>query len=135
MKYEYGFKSWGGFYDEEYKAKHGREAGLFYFDTEEEREQHIKELRDIGEAKGQVVHCFEGYTCREVTTLHRVSKYDGKEVYSKRELFPDSTYEAAESALSYRWYLGCNDYPFGEDFDYENEMVETVEWITGSFVY
>ena len=64
--------------------------------------------------------------------MHRVIKYEGKEYYSKYELSPNYPYDAAKYHLENKWYPGFNDYPLGEDFDYEN--VETVqEWITGAF--
>lgn len=36
--------------------------------------------------------------------------------------------------LKTKWYPGCNGYPLGEDFDYENNKVKIIqEWITGAF--
>ena len=33
------------------------------------------------------------------------------------------------------WYPGFNDYPLGENFDYnENKVTVIQEWITGSFL-
>ena len=135
MKYEYLLHTWGGFYNKYYQEKHGEVSGYHYFDSKEERDEYLEKLKKI-EIELSAFHLVtilsEGYNAREVTTLHRVIKYEGKEYYSKYELSPNYPYDAAKYHLENKWYPGFNDYPLGEDFDYEN--VETVqEWITGAF--
>ena len=135
MKYEYLLHTWGGFYNKYYQEKHGEVSGYHYFDSKEERDEYLEKLKKI-EIELSAFHLVtilcEGYNTREVTTLHRVIKYEGKEYYSKYELSPNYPYDAAKYHLENKWYPGFNDYPLGEDFDYEN--VETVqEWITGAF--
>ena len=135
MKYEYLLHTWGGFYNKYYQEKHGEVPGYHYFDSKEERDEYLENLKKI-EIELSAFHLAtilcEGYNTREVTTLHRVIKYEGKEYYSKYELSPNYPYDAAKYHLENKWYPGFNDYPLGEDFDYEN--VETVqEWITGAF--
>ena len=135
MKYEYLLHTWGGFYNKYYQEKHGEVPGYHYFDSKEERDEYLEKLKKI-EIELSAFHLVtilsEGYNTREVTTLHRVIKYEGKEYYSKYELSPNYPYDAAKYHLENKWYPGFNDYPLGEDFDYEN--VETVqEWITGAF--
>jgi len=46
-KYEYLLHTWGGFYNDEHKAKHGLEPGYFWFDTAEERKRFLDELREV----------------------------------------------------------------------------------------
>ena len=135
MKYEYLLHTWGGFYTKYYQEKHGEVSGYHYFDSKEERDEYLEKLKKI-EIELSAFHLAtilsEGYNTREVTTLHRVIKYEGKEYYSKYELSPNYPYDAAKYHLEKKWHPGFNDYPLGEDFDYEN--VETVqEWITGAF--
>ena len=135
MKYEYLLHTWGGFYNKYYQEEHGEVLGYHYFDSKEERDEYLEKLKKI-EIELSAFHLVtilsEGYNTREVTTLHRVIKYEGKEYYSKYELSPNYPYDAAKYHLENKWYPGFNDYPLGEDFDYEN--VETVqEWITGAF--
>jgi hypothetical protein len=135
MKYEYLLHTWGGFYNKCYQEKHGEVPGYHYFDTKEERNAYLEKLKKIEielSASHLATTLSEGYNTREVTTLHRVIKHEDKEYYSKCELYPNCPYDVAKYHLKNKWLPGFNDYPIGEDFDYEN--VETVqEWITGSF--
>ena len=137
MKYEYLLHTWGGFYNKKHQDKHKEVEGYHYFDTKQDRGDYLAKLRKIEKDLNVmclVVHESEGYNTRTVTTLHRVVKWEGKEYYSKYELSPNYSYEAAKYHLENKWYPGFNDYPLGEDFDYENNEVETVqEWITGAF--
>lgn len=137
LKYEYMLSTWGGFYNEEYQALHKYEEGYHYFDSEEEREKYIQKLRCTEEdldAKHLMISKSEGYNVRVNTVLHRVIKYQDKEYYSKYDIGCAYPYEHAKYHLEYKWYPGFNDYPLGEDFDYENNQVETIqEWITGAF--
>ncbi len=135
-KYEYGVYLWGGFFNEEYQPLHGFEEGNYYFDTAEEREKFISELKDISQkhnAKYLMTHEFEGCSCRVPCILHRVTKFEGKEVYSTYDLFNCTSLDIAEYHLENKWFPGCNDNPFGEDFDYDNSDIEVHEWITGAF--
>ena len=139
MKYEYLLHTWGGFYNKEYQIKHKESQGLHFFETKEARNEYLEKLRKI-EKDLNAIHLAvvksEGYNCRIVTTLHRVIKFDEKEYYSKYEFSPNYPYNAAEYHLEYKWQPGFNDYPLGDDFDYENNKVEIIqEWITGAFAY
>ena len=137
MKYEYLLHTWGGFYNEEHQEKHGELEGYHYFYTEKERDNYITKLRKIEKdlnAKHLAIEKSEGYNTRTITTLHRVSKYKGKEYYTKNNLPPNYSYSAARYTMKNKWYPGFNDYPLGENFDYDNEDFEIVqEWITGAF--
>lgn len=139
MKYEYLLKTWGGFYNKEYKDIHGEVSGLHYFNTKEERDEYLKKLSKIESEMGAnalMSTISEGYHTRTITTLHRVIKWKNKEYYSSRKLSPNYPYEGAKYCLENNWYTGFNDYPLGYDFDYENNDIEVVqEWITGAFEY
>lgn len=135
IKYEYLLHTWGGFYNEEYQLIHKEVEGYHYFNSKLERKSYINKLRAIEDelkAHSLVMTKSEGYNTRVSTILHRVIKWEDKEYYSKYELSPNYSYEIAKYHLENKWYPGFNDYPLGENFDYEN--VETVqEWITGAF--
>ncbi len=135
MRYEYLLHTWGGFYNKEYS--HNEESGYHYFDTEKERSEYLKKLKSIEKklnARHLMTTLSEGYNTRTVTTLHRVIKWEDKEYYSKYEMSPNYPYDSAKYHLENKWYVGFNDYPLGEEFDYENNEVEVVqEWITGAF--
>jgi hypothetical protein len=137
MKYEYLLHTWGGFYNKEHQDKHGEVEGYHYFDTKQDRSDYLAKLRKIEtelNAIRLVAQESEGYNTRTVTTLHRVIKWKGEEYYTKYELSPNYPYDVAKYHLENKWYPGCNDYPLGKDFNYENNDVETIqEWITGSF--
>lgn len=137
MKYEYMLKVWGGFFNKEYRDQHNIEEGYYYFDKCEDRSVFIKKLEDIEKnlkAHYLMVDCREGYNLRTDTVLHRVINYQGKDYHSSRNLGRGYPFYAAETFLENNWYLGFNDYPLGEDFDYSSEDIEVVsEWIDGSF--
>lgn len=137
MKYEYLLHTWGGFYNKKFKNKHGEVEGYHYFNTKQERCDYLAKLRKIEKdlnAIYLVVEESEGYNTRTVPILHRVVKWENKKYYSKYELSPNYPYNVAKYHLENKWYPGFNDYPLGEDFDYENNKVEIVqEWITGAF--
>jgi hypothetical protein len=80
-KYEFLLHTWGGFYNEEYKAKHGLEPGYFWFDTKEERESYLKNLKDIEEklsAKYLATSFYEGKNTRYRTIVKMKFIYNGK---------------------------------------------------------
>lgn len=137
QKYEYHLLTWGGFYNEEYVKIHKQKEGDFWFDTAEERYEYLKKLKDIEKELGAehlVYTSSEGYCCRVRTVLHRVVEYDGKRYYSSYDLGVNYPFETAKYHLQYKWYCGFNDYPLGEDFDYEkNEPKVIQEWITGAY--
>lgn len=136
-KYEYGLQTWGGFYNQEHQVKHKEQKGYKYFDTEEERDSYLEYLKHIEESTNAhylMFNTFEGFCCRDVVTLHRISEYNGDQYHTKRELTPYYSYSAAKYMLEYKWYLGFNDYPLGKDFDYESENIKVIEeWISGNF--
>jgi len=137
MKYEYCLETWGGFYNPEHQLKHAEKEGRHYFESEEERKAYLTKLRGIEKelnAKQLVTNRFEGYNVRVETVLHRVIKYDGREIHTECKLSPNTTYSQALYHLKYKWYPGFNDCPLGEDFDYENAQFSIIqEWITGAF--
>lgn len=133
LKYEYHLFTWGGFYSDEYFKIHQKPSGDFWFKTEEERQTFIDELRTIEKelnAKHLLMYLSEGYCCRMRTVLHRVVEWNGERYYTSNDL--GINYHGAEFILEYKWCLGFNDYPLGEDFDYDNNDVTIIqEWITG----
>ena len=76
----------------------------------------------------------EGYCCRTRTVLHRVIEWDGKRYYTQLDMGVNYPMDVAQYHLEWKWYPGFNDYPLGEDFDYDNNPVQIIqEWITGAF--
>ncbi len=136
FKYEYLLNTWGGFYKKEYRKLHGMRPGYHYFNTENERKSYLLTLKEIEKklnARHLATTLSEGYNCGVITTLHRIINFDNKEHYSKYKMSPNYPYDAAQYYLTWKWYPGFNDYPLGEDFDYDKvEIVQ--EWITGAFV-
>lgn len=135
LKYEYRLLTWGGFYNN-WESTHGYKEGTYWFDTKEERDKYIAKLHkaelDYPNEKHLMVDLSEGFNCRIKTKLHRVIKYKGKEYYSEYTLWENYPYEAARYHLEWKWTPGFNDYPLGEDFDY-NKVQIVQEWITGAF--
>lgn len=136
MKYEYMLQTWGGFYNKEYKKIHKQEEGYNYFDTKEERASYVRELRRIEralDANHLVVKLEEGYHTRVVVIAHRITRYKGKDYHTTWDFSPCYPFESAVYFMENKWYLGFNDYPLGEDFDYDNPEVSVVaEWIEGA---
>lgn len=136
-KYQYHVLTWGGFYNDEYKKIHGLSSGDFLFDTKEEREVFInqrKELEAYLDARYCVFYKTEGYFCNVRTVLHRITKFKGKEYYTYKDLGINYPFDVAKYTLENKWYLGFNDYPLGDDFNYDTHKIETVEWITGAIL-
>lgn len=137
MKYEYLLYTWGGFYNKEHQKEHKQKSGYHYFDTEQKRNEYLYRLKVIEKrlnARFLVTTMCEGYHTRSKTVLHRVIKWKGKEYHSKYEMIPNTSYMSAKYHLDNKWFPGFNDYPLGEDFDYEKNKVEVVqEWTTGAF--
>ena len=49
-------------------------------------------------------------------------------------MLPRSSIPKVEYIIEEKWYPGFNDYPLGEDFDYNSDGFEVIqEWITGGF--
>ena len=46
-KYEYMLHTWGGFYNDEHKAKHGLEEGYYWFSTAWDRQKYLDNLKEI----------------------------------------------------------------------------------------
>ena len=81
-KYEYLLNTWGGFYKDEHKAKHGLEPGYSWFFTAEERERHIEKLKYIEKQLGAQVLCVkraEGKNTRYRSVAKMVFVYQRKE--------------------------------------------------------
>lgn len=135
-KYEYHLRTWGGFYNEQYLNIHQKSEGDFWFDTNEERQQYVNELKTLKKelnANSLMLVFTEGYCCRIETILHRVVEWKGKRYYSFYNMGINYPISVAKYHLEYKWYCGFNDYPLGEDFDYKtNELKIIQEWITGA---
>ena len=134
-KYQYHVLTWGGFYNVEYIKIHKMEAGDYFFYTKEDRDAFIN-LRVTIEKKLRtgvlVIQKTEGYCCDTRTVLHRVIEFEGAQYYTKHDMGINYPFSSAKYHLSNKWYPGYNDYPLGEDFDY-NEVTIVKEWITGAF--
>ncbi len=139
LKYEYHLLTWGGFYNEEYLKIHNIQSGDYYFDTAEERQAFIDKInvfaKELNTFKPAII-LTEGHCCRTRTVLHRVIEWDGEIYYTENDMGVNYPLDAAQYHLEYKWYPGFNDYPLGEDFDYENNKVKIIqEWITGAFTF
>ena len=136
-KYQYHVKTWGGFYNDEYKNIHKKECGDFIFDSKKERDSFVTELKEIEEqldARFLVTDFTEGFCCNIRTVLHRVIEYKGKQYYSYCDLGINYPFHVAKYHMKWKWYPGFNDYPLEEDFDYDTEEVLIIkEWITGAW--
>ena len=133
--YKYHLQTWGGFYNKEHQ--HGKKPGDFLFDTFEERRAYMSELQHLEhelDAKMLMMVATEGYACDTRTVLHRVVEWDKHRVYTEYDMGVNYPYEAARYHMEWKWTPGFNDYPFGGDFDYEENQVTIIqEWITGAF--
>ena len=81
-KYEYLLHTWGGFYNEEHKSKHGLEPGYFWFSSKQERKEFRDNLKEIEMKYG--AHCLmasyeEGRHTRYRTIARMKLIYNGKE--------------------------------------------------------
>lgn len=137
-KYRYHVKTWGGFYNDEYRAIHGLEEGDFLFDTEEGRDKfisHLKEIEDRLDARSLVTHTTEGYHCDVHTTCHRICEWEGVEYYTTYNLGVNYDKASADFWMDNKWYPGFNDYPLGRDFEHYDSKGFKVkaEWVTGAF--
>jgi len=140
MKYQYAIYTWGGFYNQEYQSQHKYEPGQRVFDTKEERDDYIADLRvkEISlDARHLMMVLDEGFAVNEVLTCHRVIKFEGKYYYSSDVIsvwgtFEEGVFGTASYHMRWKWYPGFNDYPAGEGKDYSKaEVIQ--EWITGAF--
>lgn len=136
LSYQYHLHTWGGFYNEQYQAVHKRSPGEFLFDTESDRQVYVDELQRLEvelNARVLMTDLSEGYCCGIRTVLHRVIEWEGKRYYSEKDLGVNYPFSAARYHMAWKWYLGHNDYPLGEDFDYETYPPKIIqEWITGA---
>lgn len=81
-KYEYLIHTWGGFYNEEYVIKHGKEEGYFFFDTMDKLQEYLNELKQIENEIGAsrlMYTIAEGRHVRYKTIAKMKMKYNGKE--------------------------------------------------------
>lgn len=81
-KYEYVLHTWGGFYNEEHAKIHGKKSGYFFFDTMEQLQQYLKELRNIQKEIGAyelMTDINEGKDVRYTTIAKMKMMYNGKE--------------------------------------------------------
>lgn len=137
LKYRYSVFTWGGFYNKEYE--HDHKEGLHIFDTKEERDSYLIMLKGVAQAMNANYLMSvedEGFNVQEPVVLHRVIELNGKYYYSKSVTHVwESINQRFATACYYidnKWYPGFNDYPAGDDADYENARV-IQEWITGAF--
>tara|TARA_R110000850_G_scaffold89835_1_gene191962 strand:- start:5 stop:427 length:423 start_codon:yes stop_codon:yes gene_type:complete len=134
--YQYHVRTWGGFYNKEYKDLHGLEDGDFFFDTAHERQVFIDHRRDIEQKLGANVLMIketESYHCNIKTVCHRVVEIEGVSHYSSRSMGVNYSFDSAKYFMDNKWYTGFNDYPLGDDFDYDTVEIKYLkEWITGA---
>lgn len=81
-KYEYLLHTWGGFYNDEHKAKHGLEPGYFWFSTIGERQKFLDNLKEIEKKYDAYYLAFsfeEGKHVRYRTIARMKLVYDDKE--------------------------------------------------------
>lgn len=137
MEYEYMLYTWGGFYSPEHQKKHGESDGYHYFSLKEKRDKYLLHLQSLEKALNAnhlIYITGEGYHVREKVILHRVLRFRVDTIHTETEMPPGTTYAAAKFIMSNKWYPGHNDYPFGEDANYDEvEIIQ--EWITGAFDY
>lgn len=135
LKYQYHLLTWGGFYNDHHK--HSYKPGDYLFDTKEEREQYIEELEKTSKelnAHVLMISRTEGFNCDIRAVCHRVIRYKGQLYKSEYDMGINYPFRGAQYTMNYKWTLGFNDYPLGEDFDYDNGEVEIIsEYITGAF--
>lgn len=139
-KYKYLLQTWGALYFLNEAREEGLESGYHLFNTSKERQAYIDKLEDFAIRHNNpkvMLITKEGYACEKFVTLHRVIKFEGKEYHTTSVLGSDFSYAAAVYYLKHKWTPGFNDYPLGEDFDYDERRgeIEIVqEWITGAFI-
>lgn len=137
MPYLYYLYTWGGFYNKEFQDIHGYIGGGRNFNTAKEREEYLDTLKQVEiklNARHLAFRTCEGFNTLVPTILHRVVEYKGNQYYSNNDMGIGYPYGAAEYHMQWKWYPGFNDYPLGEDFDYDKEKFTIIqEWITGSF--
>lgn len=88
-KYEFVLHTWGGFYNDENKAKHGLEPGYFWFDTAEDRQKFLDSLREIEkkfDAK-YIAHNFEEGQHVRYRTIARMTLVYNNKAYQYEEDF------------------------------------------------
>lgn len=136
LVYQYHVHLWGGFYNEEYQKIHGNKPGDYFFLTLKEREDYIIHLTDLEStlnARHLAMNLTEGYCCGIRTKLHRVTGYKGVRYYSEYDMGVNYPMSAAKYHITWKWTLGFNDYPLGEDFNYNDKSLKVIqEWITGA---
>lgn len=142
ISYAFHLKTWGGFYNKEYQKIHGYKEGEYRFYTEEERTDYINTLKETADrlnARVLICDTTEGFACNTRIVLHRVIKYKKEFYYSRLDIGVISSYESAVHQLHFKWLLGVNDFPLGENFNYtfrhnnEDSIQLIEEWITGAF--
>lgn len=99
-KYEYAFKTWGGFYNEEFKKLHGREQGTFYFDTRDERDAEVFVLESLKtlycpNAMNLVIQKFEGDFARYSTVAKLKFGYNNAVYYLDFDFGPAYPFSGA----------------------------------------
>lgn len=81
MSGEYLLQTWGGFYNEEHRVKHGEKPGFFWFDTWQERAAEVARLREIEKRLKAVVLMVvnhDGEFSQKKLIAKMVFVYDGK---------------------------------------------------------
>ncbi len=85
-KYEYMIHTWGSFYNEEFFEIHRKEEGYHFFDTSEDRQKYIDELRKInrqieegtGNSESLLIVSKDGQGLRYKTIAKMNFNYKGK---------------------------------------------------------
>lgn len=81
-KYEYMLHTWGGFYNDEHKEKHGFKEGYFWFNSNEARQKYIDILKVVESehnARFLITDLKDGFNLHSRTIAKMILVYNGKE--------------------------------------------------------
>lgn len=127
MKKKFSLQTWGGFYNKEYKDIHGYEEGKYYFDTEEEMNNYITELKKKSEelnARMLMIHTCSGFYVDIPKKIHAVIKNKDTGEYREevREVLDD--FEVSTMAYTAKYKF--------EPYLEENEEIDSI-YFSGVF--
>ena len=133
VKNEFMVQTWGGFYNDNHKKKHGYEPGYKWFDHRWQRDEYIQMLKDTSDrlnAKELAVSTEDGYHTRVETVLHRLCSYNNQIYKSEYSMGYGYPLDSAKYHMEYKWYPGCNDYTCIDDEKDIGEVKTLLEYIT-----
>ena len=149
-KHEYMVHVWGGFFNDQHRAKHGRQPGYYFFDTAEERDRFSATLRAEEEALGArflAQDKADGRHVRYRTVAKMRLAYKGKEyeleydfgyaypVDSARYMFEDGNYgcDCNRSLLLAEKHEGFPELDCGHEIDLAAFQVVQVRGSSGPY--